>query len=493
MKLLSTLCLSVGILCAQAAPAMTLNPRGTGQVLLFPYYTVNRHQQTLISVSNLTAAAKVVRVRFRESYDGREVLDFNVFIAAQSSWTSALFSLDDAGLSGTGGAILLNDNFCTSPAFSSNNKLPDGRPYQPFLNYAYIGLGADTGPTDDTRTREGYFEIVEMAQLIGATRDAIAPVNGVPPACARVATGDLPAGDLLPPGGGLSGSMAIVDVPIGTYYATTATALDGVYNQVMYTSSGQIPPDLRNASAGANGLVNAYVPVDGSIVTLGYPPAQAVDAASALLAASEVISDYDVSASEGAQTDWVITFPTKHFYVDPAIVTNGPAIAPFSELFGESLPGSSETIVALHVYKRSGGRDLFGPSGIDPPPPQPPPPVLPYETQVVMFMPRGQTPPTVSPALGAAHPLSLSVPSDYSVGVAHLNFGSEYSGVPRLLRASHEGVQLQGLPAIGFEAINYVNANATPGVLANYSAAYPMRSLAPCVVDGGTAANATCP
>ena len=492
MKLLSTLCLSVGMLCAQAAPAMTLNPRGTGQVLLFPYYTVNRHQQTLISVSNLTAAAKVVRVRFREAYNGREVLDFNVFIAARSTWTSALFSLDDAGLSGAGAAILLNDSLCTGPAFSSTNKLADGRPYQPFLNYAYNGTGADSGPRDDTRTREGYFEIIEMAELAGATLAAITPVNGIPPGCGSVAAGNLPAGDLLPPGGGLSGSMAIVDVPIGTYYATTATALDGVYNKAVYTLPGQLKPDLNGASTAANGLVNAYVPINGSVVALGYPATQAIDAASALLTASEIVSDYDVSASEGAQSDWVVTFPTKHFYVDPGIVTNGVATAPFSELFGASSAGRSDVIFALHVYDRS-GKDLFGPSGITPPPPQQPPPMLPYESQVVMFVPPNQAPPAISPALGAAHPLSLSLQAAYSVGIAHLNFGSEYSGVPRLLRASHEGLRLQGLPAIGFEAINYVNANATPGVLANYSAAYPMRSLAPCVVDGSTAANVTCP
>src|SRR6476646_3375911 len=105
MKRLATLCASFAVLCAHSAAAMTLNPRGTGQVLLFPYFTVNRHQQTLISVSNLTPAAKVAKVRFREAYNGREVLDFNVFLAAHSTWTSVLFSLDDAGVSGTGAAI----------------------------------------------------------------------------------------------------------------------------------------------------------------------------------------------------------------------------------------------------------------------------------------------------------------------------------------------------------------------------------------------------
>ena len=481
MKLLMTTVLSAGVLCAQGAAAMTLNPRGTGQVLLFPYFTVNRHQQTLISVSNLTEASKVARVRFREAYNGREVLDFNVFLPAQATWTSALFSLDDAGLAGAGAAILSNDSLCTNPAFNAANTLPDGRRYQPFLNYGYTGAQSDTGPTDDVRTREGFFEIVEMAELVGATRVDILPVNGVPPACGRVAGGDLPAADLLPPGGGLSGSMAIVDVPIGTFYATSATALDGVFTQPVYAPSGSVAPDLRNASAGANGFVSAYVPINGAMLALDYAPEQAVDAASALLATSEIVTDYDVSASAGAQTDWVFTFPTKHFYVDPQILTNRQALAPFEELFGQSAPGRSQVGIGVHIFDRT-GRDLFGPTGIDPPPPRPLPPPLPYETQVVTFLPAAQPQPIASPALAATHPQSASLTQEYAVGVAHLNF-SGGGLAPHDLRAAHDGTQLRGLPAIGFEAINYVNANATPGVLANYSAALPMRSLAPCVVS----------
>jgi hypothetical protein len=48
------------------------------------------------------------------------------------------------------------------------------------------------------------------------------------------------------------------------------------------------------------------------------------------------------------------------------------------------------------------------------------------------------------------------------------------------LLPSANGVVFKGLPAIGFAAINYINANVTPGVLSNYSAAYPHRSHASC-------------
>src|SRR5262249_31984351 len=150
-------------------------------------------------------------------------------------------------------------------------------------------------------------EIIEMADLGGGTPAQVTPVNGVPPGCASIIANDVPAADLRPPSGGLSGTVALVDVPIGTYYASTAIALDGVYNGSVYTPPGSTRPDLSDASAGADGFVTAYVPLHGSYATLNYPPAQAIDAVSAVLAASEIVSEYDISSSEGAQTDWVIT------------------------------------------------------------------------------------------------------------------------------------------------------------------------------------------
>jgi len=48
------------------------------------------------------------------------------------------------------------------------------------------------------------------------------------------------------------------------------------------------------------------------------------------------------------------------------------------------------------------------------------------------------------------------------------------------MRPALGGQIFLGLPALGFAAINYINANVTPGVLSNYSAAYPHRSTASC-------------
>src|SRR5258705_10776041 len=87
---------------ALPAEAVILNPRGTGQALIYPYYTVN-HQQTLVSVINTTAHGKALKVRFREAYDGRDVANFNVYLGPYDSWVGAIF--DTTG-DGTGAAAI---------------------------------------------------------------------------------------------------------------------------------------------------------------------------------------------------------------------------------------------------------------------------------------------------------------------------------------------------------------------------------------------------
>jgi hypothetical protein len=71
---------------AGTAQAVNLNPDGLGQVLLYPYYTTNAGNATLLSVVNTTDSAKAVKVRFKEGYNSREVLDFNMYMSAYDVW-----------------------------------------------------------------------------------------------------------------------------------------------------------------------------------------------------------------------------------------------------------------------------------------------------------------------------------------------------------------------------------------------------------------------
>ena len=73
-----------GLGAAGTAEAVYLNPNGTGQVLVYPYYTVQsaggNAWNTYLSVVNTTTRAKAVKVRVLEGKTSAEVLDFNLFL-----------------------------------------------------------------------------------------------------------------------------------------------------------------------------------------------------------------------------------------------------------------------------------------------------------------------------------------------------------------------------------------------------------------------------
>jgi hypothetical protein len=72
-----------------AAQAVMLDQHGLGQVLVYPYYTVNRGQDTLLTLVNTAGVGKAVRVAFREAYNGRETLAFNLFLSPRDAWSGA--------------------------------------------------------------------------------------------------------------------------------------------------------------------------------------------------------------------------------------------------------------------------------------------------------------------------------------------------------------------------------------------------------------------
>ena len=133
-----------------SAQAVNINPDGLGQVLIYPYYTVNGGNQTILSVVNTSEDAKAVKVRFTEGQNTREVLDFNLYMSAYDVWTAALY--DDAGTP----TLVTGDTTCSVPYIYGNGGS------QAFLPYALT----DGGSEDISRTAEGQFEMIEMGTLV---------------------------------------------------------------------------------------------------------------------------------------------------------------------------------------------------------------------------------------------------------------------------------------------------------------------------------------
>src|SRR5450755_50542 len=100
-----------------AAQAVNVNPDGLGQVLIYPYYTTqgtNAPYNSLLSVVNSTGSGKVVKVRFLEGRNSKEVLDFNLWLSPFDVWTAAIIP------SGAGAGIFSTDLSCTTPPVSAS-------------------------------------------------------------------------------------------------------------------------------------------------------------------------------------------------------------------------------------------------------------------------------------------------------------------------------------------------------------------------------------
>lgn len=462
---------------AHDSGAVNLNPNGLGQVLVYPYYTVQAGQGTLLSVVNTKDVGKAVKVRFLEAYNGRDVLDFNLFLSPLDVWTANIFALSDAGLPGSGAAIFTVDNSCTAPAFTQG-QLSNGFGYQAFLNYGYTGAYADTGPTTDDRTREGHIQMIAMADVAsGSALDVdITHVNGVPPACMSAETDFEEGSSSLPPTSGLFGSASIVDVNEGTFYAYNADAIDGFTYVTLASAPGDPQPNLASANDRCcSTKVTSHVFVNGDSIASIYPNTSAIDAVSSLFVAENLYNEYGFTPDGTIATDWVLTFPTKRFYVDPLLVT--AASPPFEHLFGadESGPGSSCAVTGISIFDREEDRSFPNACGFPECPPGLPSLGSCLETNVLRF--------SETSVLGSALATENIYPFSPKGGFVWLSFTWHE------MNSAENGNVFRGLPVIGFAATRFVN-NFVPHAgggyaLANYTAAYHHRQTTSCTSNTG--------
>jgi hypothetical protein len=487
--------LSLGLVAAFALPsqAMYLSPQGTGQVLLFPYYTVNSNQSTLLTLVNTTNAAKMLQVKFREGYNSRAVLDFHIFVGPNDSWTATVFALQP----GDGASIMTRDESCTAPDKANwAAPFPGGGYQQPFLPYDYTDVREDGAPTSITRTREGHFEIVELAELAGPLAAAVTGLH--PPNCAPLQAFDPGSPHVRPPGGGVYGNFAIVDVAEGTLFGGNALAIDDFSQHPLLTD---MPSVVEWVGAGNSrpGEVDAQIPVDGGYTTLTYASIDGAgryggpDAVSALIMADSVFGSMSRETGVGSHTEWVLTSPTKFFYTDNqrlGVPLGDPgAVAPYDKTFGEGGVAGSCVSYRVSGFDREGRPVDFAtdPPGAAGALPQH---ALCYATNVVHF--------STLPADGATPMLGSRLSSKVwnptpatETANMRLQLGVRRGTERNILPAGLRGPALRGLPVIGFEAVRYINGNVSPGVLANYTMATPLRADVACVNAAG--AQIECP
>jgi hypothetical protein len=451
------------------ASAVYLNNDGLGQVLVYPYYTVNKGNSTIVTVVNTTAQGKAIKVRFLEAYDSREVLDFNLFMSPQDVWTAQVVPV------GSGAGVFSNDNSCTVPTLPKTSSTA-----YPFSTNAFTGANTDGGPTSLARTLEGYVELIEMGTVTGASLTSITHVAGIPP-CAKGIAGS----DVTVPSGGLFGSGTIVNVAQGTVEAYNADAIDQFWAPAAvghFSAAGSILPNLASGTSNTS-YVFSPGPL-GTTPTLATSTfAAPVDAVSSLFMADAIYNEYWTGGGTALSSEWVVTFPTKRFYVDPQLVL--AAAKPFDVLFSSANGGTSCSQIGLSYTGREEEKATVS-QGFSPPPPNAPANALCYEAQVVSFN-QASAPSSV---LGSN--LVDNITTGYGNGWATIQFWDGTSGTANhVLGGGTTGTTnaFRGLPVTGFWVVQAVNGSAGgAGILSNYTALYRHKSHRFCSVNNAGAA-----
>ncbi|MCL2297400.1 MAG: hypothetical protein FWC38_08085, partial [Proteobacteria bacterium] len=466
---------------AGTAQAVALNPDGLGQVLIYPYYTVRANADgnaydSLFTVVNAKSVAKAVRVRFREGKAGHEVLDFNLYLAANDVWTAAVIP------TATGAALFTNDTSCTNP-----NVPRTAATAQALRNYQYTGPNQDLEDQTLDRTKEGYVEIIEMGDFARPWVDPAGNVHDIspteigithaqvdgewkPPNCGLIRNASMQTAvnqrQLVQGTGGLFGNMTLINVNTARAIGYDAVALSGFYQggdgkpDTLWFASGSENPHLGMAHPPTSTVIDD----NGNAVESTW--ASGLDAVSSVLMRGSIINEFNVAEVYAGATDWVVTMPTKYLYFDRNPSTR--ILTPRKLFQREFRLGGAPDDFWL-IYSDREGRP---PVSLDDfcTPPYRPPPVLSWSVNVVGF----RTPQAARTVLHSTNSGFVST-SGCETGWAQMNiervFNSTY-GDHTLTADAPSGRTFTGLPVVGFSATLYNNAGVDGGSLGRVWASY---------------------
>lgn len=425
--------------------AVNLSAQGSGDVLIYPYYTVNNDLNTLISLTNTAAEPKALKLRFLEGLNGTETLVLNLYLGGNDVWSAAI------GTDGEGAALVTADNSCIANQPSSTNDVSK--------TYAFDNarFASDPGSNAESRERDGYIEVIEMGTVFNTS--VFATLNPPRFECDAVQMAwdesgiwDVnPGNGIEPPSGGLYGHALLIDVTNGLSFPYKATALQGFLedNTQAHAAPESVTPNL---TAAAN---------SSSILWQGKTYASewdnGIDAVTAVLMSDQVSNSYILEDSINAQTELVVTFPTKRFYVDPQ---NTGDRDPFDSTFDSEI-GSCET----YLYDRYDTEQMVIPDISANPVGDPQ--TLCFAANVLkpiltadFTLPFPEYQPDTS-ILGAETPYPVPV---FENGFMRIrSFANESR-----LTDNQNNYTYFGIPVLGFSVQKYQNANAQPNVLAEY-------------------------
>jgi len=310
----------------QLTPGLAFNAAGVGHIVIVPYFSTQGGNATLLNLYNTdTINGKAVKVRFRGASNSDDVYDFQVFLSPGDVWTANI-SKAASGIA----SLSTSDRSCTVPAVI-NGEFITSR-----LNPAL------TGDALANETREGYIEILNMADIpsSSATTSIYFTTKhntaGTAP-CSRSILDNLSISDtrLAAPTTGLMANWTIINVPQTTVWSGEAPTLEArntagtpIVGANVYWPQRADPivvSDLLTLTADPLFLSGAVTAAQYDLPDLSTPYTPAACAGgcaqvqandlSYSMARIRIAGEYLSSASISATTDWVISKPTRRYYL----------------------------------------------------------------------------------------------------------------------------------------------------------------------------------
>ena len=444
--------------------AANMSYSGEGEVLVFPYYTVNNGLNTLVKITNNRNEAKAIKVNFLEGDNMALTLSYNVYLDAYDSWDLGLVATTStiSGFIGQPSVLQVSSDTSCSPFLNKSG--------QEFLPFAFLTFPS-TGNENMERVTQGMIQVFEMGVL---PEDVAAWVEhdhvGVPANCSGIERGWTDNGnwdltDLMPATGGLSGSATVVNVSEGASVTYKADAIENFYHpdEVIHTEPGSFLPDLSSA------MPKSVVFNDGQIYESNWSTGE--DAISALYMSTSISNDFLLGSFIAAKTEWVVSFPTKGFYVND-VAPKAPFQSVYDDEVGACLNFGRHSEVATSFGGGFGAAINNDPVGhICTRPPTPDTTAFCWASNVLFFYncQQGNEKEGGSQILGAYNNQYGIRVKPYEKGHSVIDFSRTRDFDSNALTDIDDKHAYFGFPVTGFSINKFTNANAQPGLLAQYS------------------------
>ena len=358
------------------------------------------------------------------------MLDFNLYLSAHDVWTAGILPTAD------GAGIVTFDKSCTTPVVSSNPASPT-----PFVNFAYTGTNADGATASLDRTREGYVEIIEMGDVTGPTAVG---VTHVARRSAVHGPRQLRRGDQHRPGFGrpVRRHDDHQRERIGRNQRRRGRAgrVPHAADAPIWAPPNSIQPDLTQAAPPQAEIFQGGTVVLATFLT-------GIDAVSAAMMHNSVMNEYVLDSGTASRTDWVLTYPTKRYYVFVGTGTRAAEAVP-AQLQRRPAPATTSTIA---FWDREEQTPAGPPGGFSPPPPGSPNPALCWEANIVTW--------NNSNVFSSTNSVNIATPYQNGWGLLGL-VGGATAPIHQLVSTTNQ--TFNGLPVVGFSTNTFYNGGIPP-------------------------------